>query len=1078
MGSLGVIRRGAALAVAGLVLLLAGAARAQDEVSITGTVVTASGTPARGAEVRLAHLESGLEARLITDNAGRFEARGIPSGAYLALAQAGDVATQFWILAADGEQGAPSRTLWVSPLILRPGDAGVAGVRRRNALDLAGRMSELTRGTEGGELEGFGPYSAGENNGVNSFGQRSQSNDFRLDGADNNEPWLRGPALALSAAATETVSLAAGYVPAGSGQGAGAVVRARTRSGGAEWHGRAFEDLGHSAMTSRNFFDGATKPGLKRSLFGGGIGGPLVRRSWFIFGGMELLRERRGLTLISTVPTDSQRLGSFGTRTIFDPLTIREARPVEFLRQPFPGNRIPEDRIPAASRRLALLYPAPNLPGLFHNYRHTPRNKVDSERADLRTDKMLGERGLITGRFSGARDRLDSPSVFGGATASDAFQRANAALTLRSVWSGAAAVQWQNGPAMVQTVRASLTATRMASEAADAGTNSAEALAIPGLGLSGSPSVRPTGYTQLGAAAPAPFRLASAGFELSYGAVRRTRRHLWQFGAQALRRHANGEVSEWPIRGTFLFTPDYTSQPGVDGTGDAFASLLTGYPAEVRRDTQFEPFRLRGWECSGFLQDRFRLGRLTIEAGLRYSLRPPLTEASGRMVNLNHNREALGADWYAGRAGVNRYAGAGYNRRAVAPRIGFALDLSRGGATVLRGGFSQMYDAGAYVYLGILARNLPFGARQDLFAGSLQVGPSLQAGIPAPASIPLPDATAMNRAGVSVFAIEPSGFSPYADQWELRIERRLRTDLVADIGGMGSMGMHLHSMLNANQPYPAPTPYEWRRHPYDPYLGRIEYLGMGGGSTFYGGQMRLAGLVTRAIHLEAAYRYAKAIDDAAPPMANQRSRPAGAQYIYHPRSMRAASSFDITQRLTLTAVHELPSVRTRAKAGLPGKAGAVLGGWRAFWTLTAQTGLPFTPELAVNGLNNGGFWLPKRVGIGTLAPPARSAERWFNASLDKGDPEHAFETPTLYQYGNSGYNILRGPGMILLDAALGRGFRIGEKLEAQMRMEAWNLLNHTNLALPNRILGLESSGAISHTATPARQVRVGMSLAW
>jgi len=211
-------------------------------------------------------------------------------------------------------------------------------------------------------------------------------------------------------------------------------------------------------------------------------------------------------------------------------------------------------------------------------------------------------------------------------------------------------------------------------------------------------------------------------------------------------------------------------------------------------------------------------------------------------------------------------------------------------------------------------------------------------------------------------------------------------------------------------------------------------------------------------------------------MANQQSRPAGAQYIYHPRSMRAASSFDIMQRLALTGCYELPDLAIPASGRLQ-RAGAVLGGWRACWALAAQTGLPFTPELAVNGLNNGGFWLPDRVGVGTLPAGLRSAEHWFNTSLHKGDSRRAFETPPLHRYGNSGYNNLPGPGLILLDAALGRGFRVREGAQLQMRLEAWNLLNRANSALPNRIPGLASSDAISHTAAPARQFRLASTLA-
>jgi len=935
-----------------------------------------------------------------------------------------------------------------------------------------GVSSEVTRGAEGGELEGYGPYSTGLRLGINSYGQRSQANTFQLDGAPNNEPWLRGPVIPPSRETAQSLCLAAGHVPAHFGPATGAAVALRTRSGGPRWHGAAFYRQGNSALNARNFFDGADKPLSSSHQSGFSAGGPLRSHSWHVFASAELDRSRQGLTVISTVPSAPQKLGDFGARPLYDPLTIQEIRPVEFLRQPFPANRIPLSRIPEPSRRLAALFPAPNLPSAFHNFRHTPSRLTNSDRVDLSADRTLSALSL-TARATWLRRSLDSPSALPNTAASDIDQHANAALTRSSAFSALLAASWRGAHDLVHSLRASHSFTTLRSSASDSGLDASAALAIPGLGFEGIPVFRLTGYAQLGAASPAPFRLRTSTWHLEYTASRNAPSHSWSFGAQILRHAARGNAVEWPVRGVFLFTPDYTSQPGMDGTGDAFASLLTGYPSEIRRDVQFQPYRLRGWEWSAFAQDRFRLGPVTIDAGLRYSLLPPLTEAAVRLVNFNHNREALAVDWFAARNGVNRYAGAGYNRRAFAPRLGFALPLPRPSATVLRGSFSQMFDTGPYLFRGLLARNPPFASRLDLFAGSLQLGPSLAAGISPPEPVALLDVSAMNRAQNAVYAFEPSTYTPYSLQWDLRLETRLPRSLELEIAGMASMGMHLYSMLNANQPYPAPTPYAWRRHPYDPFVGRIEHLGLGGGSTYYGSQIRLSGSPSARLHAFASYRYAKAIDDAPPPMSNQRSRSPGAQYIYHPRSMRAASSFDVTHRLTLAAVYDLPSPNL-----LRFSPRAWLSGWRAAASFVAQTGLPFTPELAVNGLNNGGFWLPNRVGKGTLPSSQRSVSRWFNASLNPSNPTHAFETPPLYQYGNSGYNILRGPRLVNLDAALFRSFRLRAPLSATLRLEVFNLLNRAHFALPERILGLPSSGAISHTTSPSRHLQAELRLSW
>src|ERR1019366_2568420 len=185
-------------------------------------------------------------------------------------------------------------------------------------------------------------------------------------------------------------------------------------------------------------------------------------------------------------------------------------------------------------------------------------------------------------------------------------------------------------------------------------------------------------------------------------------------------------------------------------------------------------------EWAGFAQDSFRLSRnLTVDAGVRYSLYPPVTEAAGRMVNFNFSLQAPALDQFSGQNGVGQYAGAGSNKHSVAPRIGFALDLSQDGSAVLRGSFSQAWDAGSYLSSGSLARNPPYASRLDTINGTFQLGPNLTAGLPG------------NGASGAIYAIEPGNYTPYSDQWGLSLEVHPRRGLTAEIGGMGSMGIHL-----------------------------------------------------------------------------------------------------------------------------------------------------------------------------------------------------------------------------------------------------------------------------------------------
>ena len=1055
-----------------LILFCLHALAAPKTGTLTGTIFDAGGDPVPLATVTLIG-ENGLRRSLIADQSGRYFAPNLTAGAYtVVVTSAMSGAHTSAAIVHEGETGELPVILTVTPEALEP-PAGF-----RSYLDLLRNKSEITPGQQGGDIEGFGPYGSRGNLSLNSAGQRGQDNNFLVDGIDNNENWVRSSILQPPREAIEVVSLSAGYIPVEFGHETGASVSVETRSGSNQFHGSAFEDLQNSALDARNFFDGAAKPGLVGNQVGGSAGGAIRRNDWFFFGAAEAQRARQGLTLVSTVPTAAEKTGDFGSIAVFDPLTIA-AGAGGFTRQPFPGNRIPAARIPQASQNLIGLYPDPNLPGSADNYRFTPAAVNDNGRFDLRTDKML-PRDRIFVRFNGESQSLQSPGALpmpgGGYAGSDATQLADAAKTQTTAWGLAAAYTIALGPKLIDEVRVGASGIDLHSRADDQGIDVAAVTGIPGLGSGGLPEVSPTGFTALGSAGPAPLAVRTANAQVEDTVSGVTGKHAWKAGFQAIRREVDGSATEWTDRGTFIFTPDYTGLPGT-ADGDSLASLLLGYPSEERRDVQFEPYHLRAWEWSGFAQDQIRLfGRLTIQAGLRYSMLPPFTEANDRMVNFNFNQGAPALDEFAGQTGVNRYAGLDFYKRGIAPRAGLALEL--GAATTLRIGFSKNQDTGAALAEGSLARNPPYASLQDFINGTFQVGPNLSAGLPAPAPVSLLNAALLNSVHGSIYAIQPQNYGPYADQWDVFLERRLRAKLALEMGLTSSMGVHLYTTYDTNQPFPAPTPSSYPRYPYGPYDSRIEYLGLGGGSTYYGGQIKLAGELAPGLLVLMSYVYSKSIDDSIAPFTNPESRPDGPQYIYDPRGNRSDSPFDIAQRAVLAAHYDLPFKSPSGGAGARSPISMLFADWRIAALVTIQTGFPFTPELAVNSLNNGGFQLPDRVGGGALPASERSYLHWFNTSLDPSSPCDAFEIPPLFQYGDSGFDILRGPGLATADTALARTFQVRERLRLEFRMEAHNLLNTANFALPDRMLGVESSGAISHTITAARQVQLAARLAW
>ena len=1042
--------------IVGLLVVCGSLAFASDSGGvISGLISDGDGRPAAASQVTLTDSD-GFRLLIMADLSGRYIASNLPAGRYDVTVESADRnarATATATVRSDRRVELPIqlRHRWATAVAESP--------------VLLTAASEVTRGEEGGNIEGYGPWSLRGNQAINAAGQRGQENNFVLDGADNNEIWLRGPALVVSENATSEVSLLDVWTPADKGYAAGAVLVSKTRRGVPDaLHGEVFEALGNSALDARNAFDGAVRPGLLRNDFGGSIGGPVRENGWTFFASADSLRERDGLTVISTVPSAAQKSGSFGNIPVYDPLSLVDNADGTFSKVQFPGNQIPVWRIPAVAQNLAALYPDPNLPGAAANFRLTPSLIDNQDRLSARTDKILSARSTLFVRGEYERNAQQSPGALPNDAGSDLSQNATAANS--SLDAGGAVVAWTftATPALDNDLRASVTSLSFNGQPADAARDASGFPGVAGLG-DGLPVVDAPGYAQLGAAEAVPFQLRETSYELQDNLHWTHGRHRFAFGAQALRRQLNGNAGEWTSRGTYLFAPDYTGLPGVWDAGNSVAALLLGYPNEVRREVQAEPFRLRDGELAGYAKDEIRLGRrLTADVGVRYSLYPPLTEADNRMVNFNFARQIPALDQFAGHSGVNQYAGAGYSTGAIAPRVGIAWDMFGNGSTVVRAGFSKNVDAGPWIAQSVLARNPPYASILDRVNGTFQVGSNITAGLPAPQFTPALDAAGMNAAG-AVYAMETQRFTPYADQWGLFIDQRLQRDLTLEIGGIGSMGIHLYESYDLNPPVPAPNS-SVMRYPFQPSFARVEYVGKAGGSTYYGGQARLTGRMGRGLNVAMCYRLAKAEDDATEPGTSQDSRPSTPQYTYLLRGNRSVSPFDVMQRLVAMATYDSPFHA------------AALRDWRVSTVVTAQGGLPFTPQLAINSLNNGNYQLPNRVGFGSLPASQRSSAEWFNTSLDPTDPGHAFEVPPLFAYGDSGFDILRGPGLATVDFALERSFASRERPHLLMRGEALNLMNSTNLALPGLLLGTPSAGVISHTATQARQLQLTAKLSW
>jgi hypothetical protein len=255
---------------------------------------------------------------------------------------------------------------------------------------------------------------------VNVAGARDTSVSFLLDGVDTNDVSFQTPTVTPSIDAIQEFKVLQNSYTAEFGRGATQILTA-LKSGTNDWHGSLFEFNRNSATAARSFFDPTLAP-LNQNQFGGTIGGPMLlpklyhgRNRTFFFFNYEGQRIRTAQPLFATVPTAAQLSGNFsapGNPIIYDPETTRlnpnfngqlpvsPANP-RYLRDPFPENRIPADRISERAKLIAALYPAPNFRGTGgQNYTSSPAQIDDNDQINTRVDHKISEKDNIFARYS------------------------------------------------------------------------------------------------------------------------------------------------------------------------------------------------------------------------------------------------------------------------------------------------------------------------------------------------------------------------------------------------------------------------------------------------------------------------------------------------------------------------------------------------------------------------------------------------------------------------------------------------------------------------------------------------------
>jgi hypothetical protein len=895
-------------------------------------------------------------------------------------------------------------------------------------------------------------------------GQRSRYNNFLLDGVENNDPMFNSYAMNPSVDAIQEFSVQSRGNVSEQGRSMGSDVIVVTRSGTNQYRGSVWEFLRNTKLDARNFFD-PQRPDFKQNQFGGTFGGPVRlpgykgRDRTFFFGYYEGFRYTRSANSITTVPTEAMRAGDFsapGLPTLYD-ITTTTADPSSssgYRRDPFPGNRLPANRIVKNSQDLLQsVYPLPNMPGITRNYINTTPQTQENDQASARIDHRISDNNSLFGRISYNDGYITTP---GGIPAT-------ATTITNTAWNATISDSHVFNPNLIGHLQFGF----------NRYTSNRSGLALPDsiLAATGWDDIYPSGPPDLLRLTLSISDIAGAGGEFTpigphtsfQGITDLTWIHAKHtFKAGFTINHLDSFQAS-PQAGIGFGRRPTSDLTNVSTSGYGVATFLLGLPTDSRRAAGDTSAKLSHYEYHGFLQDEMRLtNRLTITAGLRYSYVQAMKEARNAFSGLDY----LTGNYLM--AVPNPVTGAGPNMRErwvdpdwnnFAPRLGIAFMLNS--KTTIRAGAGIYYSFTDYPqYFADPAGNWPFGFSDT-------VGPLNDFFIDAPMSNPF-----INSPGAQIptspegqggYSMNPRMRTPYSSQWNLSIQRQLPSDLLLDLSYVGSNSVKLLQSRAENRAIPGPGPVQARRP--NPNYNQLTWDDNGPPSNYNGLSVKLQKRFSAGLSFLTSYTWAHNLDIYSTERGGTAGGPQDPRYW---RADYASSSADVKHAFLLSSVYELPFGKGKRYL-TSGPASYIFGNWEWSNILGLYGGQPVAVTLGFDNasLGSAGGQRPDLVGDPVLSDPTRL--RWFNTS--------AFARPAQLKFGNAGRNLFRGPDLTNYDTALMKNFVLREQTTLQFRAEFFNAFNLVNFGQPNANFSSQDFGVIL-SARASRSIQFSLKLSF
>ncbi len=919
-------------------------------------------------------------------------------------------------------------------------------------------------------------------------GVSSQANNTRLDGALNAYPWLPvNVSYVPSPEAIQTVVVSTNAYDAEQGAAGGAAINVAIKSGTNQLHGSLFErNTNQDFDAVNNYF---SHPGrLAKNIlnqYGFTIGGPVWipkvvhgKDKLFWFMSYEGTKQNQFATTPNlTLPTAAMRTGDFsGTGVvIYDPLT---GNADGTGRTPFAGNIIPSNRIAPAAATLTALLPALTRPtSFFTNYDAYGATTYTVNRWDWKVNYNPTEKAMIWGRYSVSPMDIVAPLVL-GAAGGDAFNGGNPGHAGGRVQVTAAGLTYTATPTLVFDGNVGYTRQNIGANGdpqdGDFGT---DVLHIPGTNgvgpnYEGIPAFQISGIANIGnASTGSPFQFRDNQYTTTINVTKIKGPHNIRAGFEydkfALNHFQPQGGTFGTARGSFGFDGTLTSLKGgaapnttpagatlPSAPANSWAQFLLGFPSETGKVTQVNnPIALRFSTWSMYVRDAWQVSsKLTIDYGLRWEYYPIYSHDHYGAVRFDPTTDNI---LVGGEGGVPWDAGATASKKGFAPRIGAAYRLDN--KTVIRSGYGISIDPdnmrnqrnqfpaiANQVYTPLQSYQFISYAGVPNSDGSSRV--SLADGIPLPT---FPDVSggiikpspsgATNTYLPSISTVTfPANFDRgYYQTWNFTVQHEFSPTLVAQVGYVGTHGIHVMEGVNINGSAPNTGTPGRQLYPYvTSDMNMYEPFGF---MTYNALQASVRKRIGASL-FGASYTFSKAIND------SNGDNGDGTLWRAYPVSYKLdkqIAGFDRPHNLQVFFVYQMPFGKGHTLLN-HGLASWVVGNWQLSSTVGRESGLPFGVGTTSN-INAGG----QANSASQISPTV--------AILGGHDGSHpyydgsAFTNPPAGVLGSTGHYVggLFGPGFFQMNANLSRTFPFKEgKVKFTLQGEAYNLTNTVVFANP------------------------------